>query len=109
MFQLMACRVRSDDPRFQRFDTDFQSFASWQQKACASHEDMASAQVSLNPPKDIDPTRAWVAFGDRGLPKLNRELTAEPLAVRQRALNSLCDLVRRPDNVQSALDAGKLP
>ena len=34
-----------------------------------------------------------VAYGDRAIPKINRELQATELIVRQRALVGLCDML----------------
>ncbi|KAJ6659121.1 hypothetical protein lerEdw1_019424, partial [Lerista edwardsae] len=59
-------------------------------------------------PPDIDPTKAPIAFGRRGLPKLNEELEDAKLLTRQRALMALCDLVHDPENVYTAIGLGFL-
>ncbi|KAM7089939.1 radial spoke head 14 homolog [Ciconia maguari] len=69
---------------------------------------MAHARISANLPPDIDPTKAPIAFGKRGLPKLNEELQSPELLAQQRALMALCDLVHDPENVYQAIEVGFL-
>ncbi|TKS79169.1 Radial spoke head 14 -like protein [Collichthys lucidus] len=57
----------------------------------------------------IDPSRAPVAFGRRAVPQLFEELQQRPEAARrQRALNSLCDLMHNPERVYQTVTGGFL-
>ncbi|XP_061458472.1 radial spoke head 14 homolog [Rhineura floridana] len=65
-------------------------------------------RISSKLPPDINPTKAPIAYGRRGLPKLNEELEDSELLTRQRALMALCDLVHDPENVYEAIRIGFL-
>ncbi|XP_051888123.1 radial spoke head 14 homolog [Pristis pectinata] len=69
---------------------------------------MAHTRISAKLPPHIDPTKAPVAFGNRALPKLNRELADGELLTRQRALMALCDLVHDPELAYTAVEVGCL-
>uniref|UniRef100_UPI00398EA984 radial spoke head 14 homolog n=1 Tax=Pristiophorus japonicus TaxID=55135 RepID=UPI00398EA984 len=69
---------------------------------------MAQTRISAKLPPHIDPTKAPVAFGDRALPRLNRELQDPELITRQRALMALCDLVHDPELAYTAVEVGCL-
>eukprot|EP01147_Barroeca_monosierra_P000471 gene471-7863_t len=67
---------------------------------------MAGTRISDNLPPLLDVTKASVAYGDRALPKLHRELKGNDLLVIQQALRSLSDIIRNPTHLQSAIDEG---
>lgn len=67
---------------------------------------MAFTVISAKYPPQIDPTRVPLAYGDRALPKLNRELQDHVLLTRQRALMSLCDYLHDPEHIAEALRVG---
>eukprot|EP00049_Salpingoeca_infusionum_P008168 m.132304 g.132304 ORF g.132304 m.132304 type:complete len:347 (-) comp13932_c0_seq1:710-1750(-) len=67
---------------------------------------MASSRISEQNPPNIDVTRSSVAYGDRAIPKLKRELAGDDDQVRLQALRSLCDKLRNPMNVKEATDEG---
>ncbi|XP_005097264.1 radial spoke head 14 homolog [Aplysia californica] len=67
---------------------------------------MASTIISAKYPPNIDPTRTPLAYGDRAIPRLNRELNDENLIVRQRAVMSLCDHLHDPEHIAEALRNG---
>lgn len=67
---------------------------------------MATTRISANLPPNIDPTKAPLAYGDRALPKLNRELQDEVLITRQRALMTLCDYLHDPEHIAESLRVG---
>ncbi|XP_078410775.1 radial spoke head 14 homolog [Cetorhinus maximus] len=69
---------------------------------------MAHTRISAKLPPHIDPTKAPIAFGDRALPKLNRELADPELLTRQRALMALCDLLHDPELAYTAVEVGCL-
>lgn len=68
---------------------------------------MAHTRISAKLPPHIDPTKAPVAFGERAVPKLSRELVDLDLITRQRALMALCDLVHDPELAYAAVMVGK--
>lgn len=67
---------------------------------------MAHTVISAKYPPHIDTTRTPLAYGDRALPRLNRELNDPTLLVRQRAVMSLCDYLHDPEHVSEALHVG---
>lgn len=67
---------------------------------------MAQTVISVKLPPNIDPTKSRLAYGDRELPKLNRELNSSELLTRQRALMSLCDVMHNPEKISDALRVG---
>jgi len=67
---------------------------------------MAKTVISARYPPQIDATRTPLAYGDRALPRLNRELNDETLLVRQRAVMSLCDYLHDPEHIAEALRVG---
>lgn len=62
--------------------------------------------ISAKYPPLIDPSRTTLAFGNRALPRLDRELRADVLLTRQRALMSLCDYLHDPEHIAGALRQG---
>lgn len=68
--------------------------------------DMAHTVISPLSPPQMDPTRTPYAFGDRALPRLNRELNDRNLLTRQRAVMSLCDYLHDPEHIAEALRCG---
>ncbi|XP_071120309.1 radial spoke head 14 homolog [Mytilus galloprovincialis] len=67
---------------------------------------MAHTVISAKYPPHIDPTRTPLAYGDRAVPRLNRELNDSTLLVRQRAVMSLCDYLHDPEHIAEALAIG---
>ncbi|KAJ7375789.1 Radial spoke head 14 [Desmophyllum pertusum] len=67
---------------------------------------MAHTVISVKLPPNIDPTKSRLAYGDRALPKLNRELNSPDLLTRQRALMSLCDVMHNPEHISEGLNVG---
>ncbi|XP_078331854.1 radial spoke head 14 homolog [Crassostrea virginica] len=67
---------------------------------------MAQTVISAKYPPHIDPTKTPLAYGDRALPRLNRELKDTTLLVRQRAVMSLCDHLHDPEHIAEALRVG---
>ncbi|XP_062855616.1 radial spoke head 14 homolog [Trichomycterus rosablanca] len=69
---------------------------------------MAGTRISERLPPLIDPTQAPVAFGNRALPRLARELCEEDQWVRHAALCALCDLLHDPERAYETLHYGCL-
>ncbi|XP_072911781.1 radial spoke head 14 homolog [Hemitrygon akajei] len=69
---------------------------------------MAHTRISAKLPPHIDPAKAPVAYANRALPKLNRELADRELVTRQRALMALCDLIHDPELAYTAVEVGCL-
>lgn len=67
---------------------------------------MAATVISAKYPPHIDITKTPLAYGDRALPRLNRELSDKTLLTRQRAVMSLCDYLHDPEHIASALREG---
>ncbi|XP_059162008.1 radial spoke head 14 homolog [Physella acuta] len=67
---------------------------------------MASTLISAKYPTNIDPTRTPLAYGNRAIPRLNRELNDENLLVRQRAVMSLCDHLHDPEHIAESIRNG---
>lgn len=66
---------------------------------------MAAPRISANLPL-YDPSKSSLAFGNRALPKLNRELQSLDVAVRQQALLLLADVLHKRENLVTALKEG---
>uniref|UniRef100_A0A8P4KC51 Rhabdoid tumor deletion region protein 1 n=1 Tax=Dicentrarchus labrax TaxID=13489 RepID=A0A8P4KC51_DICLA len=64
---------------------------------------MPLSQISLK-----TPFRAPVAFGRRAVPQLFEELQQPEEERRQRALNSLCDLMHDPERIYQTVNGGFL-
>ncbi|XP_077868637.1 radial spoke head 14 homolog, partial [Saccoglossus kowalevskii] len=64
---------------------------------------MATTRISAQLPPNIDVTKSPLAYGDRALPRLNRELKDGELIVRQKALRTLCDYLHDPEHIAEAL------
>ncbi|XP_060894836.1 radial spoke head 14 homolog [Labrus mixtus] len=56
----------------------------------------------------LDRSRAPVAFGRRAVPQLFEELQQPETSCRQRALNSLCDLMHDPERIYQTVNGGFL-
>jgi len=67
---------------------------------------MALSLISAKYPPHIDSSKTPIAYGDRALPRLNRELNDENLLTRQRAVMSLCDHLHDPEHIAEALKVG---
>ncbi|XP_052798462.1 radial spoke head 14 homolog [Mya arenaria] len=67
---------------------------------------MALTVISAKYPPHIDPSKTPLAYGDRALPRLNRELKDANLLTRQRAVMSLCDHLHDPEHIAEALNVG---
>eukprot|EP00794_Sanderia_malayensis_P016651 gene16651-18341_t len=68
---------------------------------------MAHTVISANLPPNIDITKAPLAYGDRALPKLNRELKIdEELIIKQRALVALCEVLHDPEKISESIRVG---
>ncbi|CAF0914935.1 unnamed protein product [Adineta steineri] len=65
---------------------------------------MASTTIPTHYPQLVDPTRTPLAFLNRAVPRLNRELKSEDLLLRQRAVRSLCDYLHDPEHILPCLD-----
>jgi len=66
----------------------------------------AETVIAAKYPPHIDVTRAPLAFGDRAVPRLNRELNDANLVTRQRAVRSLSDHLHDPEHIATALRDG---
>ncbi|XP_064634832.1 radial spoke head 14 homolog [Lineus longissimus] len=66
---------------------------------------MAKTVISALYPPLVDPTRTPLAYGDRAVPRLNRELNDNTLLTRQRALMSLCDYLHDPEHIAEVLNS----
>ncbi|BFZ04131.1 hypothetical protein BsWGS_07170 [Bradybaena similaris] len=67
---------------------------------------MAFTLISGKYPPNVDPTKAPLAYGDRALPRLNRELKDTNKIVRQRAVMALSDHIHDPEHIATALRIG---
>ncbi|CAF0974035.1 unnamed protein product [Rotaria sordida] len=65
---------------------------------------MASSTIPTHYPQLVDPTRTPLAFLNRAVPRLNRELKSDDLLLRQRAVRSLCDYLHDPEHILPCLD-----
>jgi len=55
-----------------------------------------------------DNSRSQLAYADAAMPKLRYELSCEDLVTRQRALNSMSDLIKSSERVYEAVETGCL-
>lgn len=68
---------------------------------------MAKCIITSHYPNQIDITKTPLAFGDRAVPRLNRELQdVSNLLTRQRALRSLCDYLHDPEHIAVCIHEG---
>lgn len=67
---------------------------------------MAKCVITAHYPNQIDITKTTLAFGDRAVPRLNRELNDDTLLTRQRALRSLCDYLHDPEHIAVCIREG---
>ncbi|GAB1610854.1 radial spoke head 14 homolog [Argonauta hians] len=69
---------------------------------------MSDLSIGPDPPPEptIDPTRATTAFGDRTLPRLERELKSMVLLTRQRALKALSNILHDPEYIAGSIKIG---
>jgi hypothetical protein len=67
---------------------------------------MALPRVPVYPSPDIDPSKVSLAFGDRALPKLNRELKSDEAKVREKAVFALSDVMHKPESITAAIREG---
>ncbi|CAL8093202.1 unnamed protein product [Calicophoron daubneyi] len=67
---------------------------------------MALARISLEPPPDIDPTKATLAYGRLAIKRLNRELRDKTLLIRQRATKALTDYLHDHEHIAEAIKEG---
>ena len=68
---------------------------------------MANCVITAHYPNQIDLTKTPLAFGNRAVPRLNRELSdKDSLLTRQRALRSLCDYLHDPEHIAVCIDEG---
>ncbi|VDM33989.1 unnamed protein product [Hydatigera taeniaeformis] len=67
---------------------------------------VATSRISLNPPPNIDPTKASLAYEPLAIPRLERELNADDLLTRQRAIRTLCDYLHDPEHIADAVRGG---
>ncbi|VDD79132.1 unnamed protein product [Mesocestoides corti] len=65
-----------------------------------------NSRISLNPPPNIDPTKATLAYGRLAISRLNRELKDETLLIRQRSVRALCDYLHDPEHISEAVHEG---
>jgi len=70
---------------------------------------MATARITQAVPANVDPIKATLAFGDRAIPRLERELQSTDLLTVQRALMALCDMIRNPQHIRTSLNQGITP
>lgn len=68
---------------------------------------MTDCIIAAHYPNQIDLTKTPLAFGNRAVPRLNRELNdKESLLNRQRALRSLCDYLHDPEHITVCIEEG---
>nr|CAX73838.1 Rhabdoid tumor deletion region protein 1 [Schistosoma japonicum]CAX73839.1 Rhabdoid tumor deletion region protein 1 [Schistosoma japonicum] len=67
---------------------------------------MALSRISLNPPPNIDPTRATLAYGRLAIKRINRELKDIDILTRQRAVKALSDYLHDPEHIAEAINEG---
>ncbi|CAL8093196.1 unnamed protein product [Calicophoron daubneyi] len=67
---------------------------------------MALARISLEPPPNIDPTKATLAYDGLAIIRLNRELRDDALLTRQRAVRTLTDYLHNHEHIAEAINEG---
>lgn len=67
---------------------------------------MSNCIITAHYPNQIDLTKTPLAFGNRAVPRLNRELNDKELLNRQRALRSLCDYLHDPEHITVCIEEG---
>ncbi|TNN12776.1 Radial spoke head 14 isoform 3 [Schistosoma japonicum] len=67
---------------------------------------MALSRISLNPPPNIDPTKATLAYGRLAIKRINRELKDIDILTRQRAVKALSDYLHDPEHIAEAINEG---
>eukprot|EP01135_Chromosphaera_perkinsii_P006665 Nk52_evm67s554 gene=Nk52_evmTU67s554 len=72
----------------------------------ASKVQSITGQRPCTVPMTIDPTQSFLAYGDRALPKLNRELLGGDTLLLERSLMNICALLHDPEKVSEVIETG---